>query len=77
MNNVKYGHWFIGANLSQDSITSRQRTTPASSQHDLVPAAAAQEEKETVGLKKRVGLVSGIALIVGTMIGGSILIIFN
>ena len=58
--------------MSQDSIASRQRSvTPGGSQKELVQPAGAGggDDGETVGLKKRVGLVSGIALIVGTMIG--------
>ncbi len=64
--------------MSQDSLSSRQRSvTPGGggSQRELVdPASAAGSTggpggNETVGLKKRVGLTSGIALIVGTMIG--------
>ena len=48
--------------------------TPGGSQRELVQpnAVGGADEGETVGLKKRVGLVSGIALIVGTMIGSSL-----
>ncbi len=69
---------FVGASLSQDSLSSSRQRTPAGSQRELVGpvpgagaggAPGAEGDHETVGLKKRVGLVSGIALIIGTMIG--------
>ena len=63
---------FLGANTNGLPYDSGSRNrTPQSSKRDLTKADQLGDGDEEVGLKQQVGLVSGVALIVGTMIGKS------